>query len=101
MALNGLPKVTIDYGNGALGQTISSADGLLCLVVCGAVAVADKFDLAKHYSIRRLLDLDTLGITPTNNPLLYQTVKDFFTEAREGTQVYSIKSLTVPRILLC
>jgi len=88
--MKGLPKVTIDYGNGALGQTISGADGLLCLVVCGAVAVADKFDPAKHYSIRRLSDLDTLGITADNNPLLYQTVKDFFTEAREGTQVYII-----------
>lgn len=90
MALNGLPKVTIDYGNGALGQTISSADGLLCLVVCGAVAVSESFTLAKHYSIRKLSDIDTLGITAENNPLLYQTVKDFYTEAQEGTQVYII-----------
>lgn len=90
MALNGLPKVTIDYGNGALGQTISSADGLLCLVVCGAVAVGESFTLAKHYSIRKLSDVDTLGITAENNPLLYQTVKDFYTEARDGTQVYII-----------
>lgn len=90
MALNGLPKVTIDYGNGALGQTISSADGLLCLVVCGAVAVGESFTLAKHYSIRKLSDVDTLGITAENNPLLYQTVKDFYTEAQEGTQVYII-----------
>jgi hypothetical protein len=90
MALNGSPKVTIDYGNGALGQTISSADGLLCLVVCGAVAVDDTFSLAKHYSIRKLSDADTLGITAGNNSLLYQTVKDFYTEAQEGTQVYVI-----------
>ena len=90
MALNGLPKVTIDYGNGALGQTISSADGLLCLVVCGAVAVANTFDLAKQYSIRRLSDVDALGITPGNNPLLYQTVVDFYTQAQEGTRVFII-----------
>lgn len=90
MALNGLPKITIDYGNGALGQTISSADGLLCLVVCGSVAVADTFVLAKQYSIRKLADLDTLGVTAANNPLLYQTVKDFYTEALEGTQAYII-----------
>ena len=90
MALKGLPKVTIDYGNGALGQTISSADGLLCLVICGAVAIADSFMLAKYYSIRRLSDVDPLGITSENNPLLYQTVKDFYTEAQEGTQVYII-----------
>ena len=96
MALKGLPKVTIDYGNGALGQTISGADGLLCLVVCGAKSVQDPktlketFSLAKLYSPRRFSDLDTYGITAGNNPLLYQTVKDFFTEAREGTQVYII-----------
>ena len=90
MTLNGLPKVTIDYGNGALGQTISSADGLLCLVVCGAVATGESFTLAKHYSIRKLSDVDMLGITAENNPLLYQTVKDFYTEAQEGTRVYII-----------
>jgi hypothetical protein len=90
MALNGLPKVTIDYGNGALGQTISGADGLLCLVVCGAVAASESFTLAKHYSIRKLSDADTLGITADSNPLMYQTVKDFYTEAPEGTQAYII-----------
>jgi len=90
MALNGLPKVTIDYGNGALGQTISSADGLLCLVVCGATAIADTFVLGSLYSLRKLSDLDALNITAENNPLLYQTVKDFYTEASEGTQVYII-----------
>jgi len=89
MASNGLPKVTIDYGNGALGQTISSADGLLCLVVCGCMAVGNTFDLAKPYSLRRLSDLDALGITADgDNALLYQTVKDFYTQAQEGTQVY-------------
>jgi hypothetical protein len=101
MALNGLPKVTIDYGNGALGQTISSADGLLCLVVCGATAVKLRvnetppkiapFNLEQHYEIRKLSDLQIdYGITSKNNPLLYQTVKDFYTEAQEGTLVYII-----------
>ncbi len=88
--MNGLPKVKIDYGNGALGQTIASADGLLCLVVCGATAVADTFVLAKHYSLRKLADLEPLGITATNNALLHKTVKEFYAEAPEGTQVYVI-----------
>lgn len=90
MALNGLPKVKFDYGNGALGQTISSADGLLCIAVCGAVAVGETFSLAKHYSIRKLADLEVLGVTPKDNPLLHQTVKHFYTEAPSGTQVYVI-----------
>ncbi len=88
--MSGLPKVTIDYGNGALGQTIASADGLLCLVVCGAVAVADTFVLAKHYSIRKPADLEPLGVTVENNTLLHNTVRDFYTEASEGTKVYII-----------
>ena len=88
--MSGLPKVTIDYGNGALGQTIASADGLLCIVVCGAVAVSDTFALAKQYSLRKLSDVQELGITAENNGLLHQTVKDFYTEAPEGTQVYVV-----------
>lgn len=90
MALNGLPKITFEYGNGALGQTISSADGLLCIAVCGAVGVTDTFVLAKYYSIRKLADLETLGVTAENNALLYQVVKHFYTLAADGTQVYII-----------
>ena len=87
--MNGLPKVTIDYGNGALGQTISSADGLLGIVVCGAGS-AGTFELAKQYSLRRLSDLDALGVDSNNNPLLHQTVQDFYTEAPEGTRVFVV-----------
>lgn len=88
--MSGLPKVTIDYGNGALGQTIASADGLLCIAVCGAAAVSSTFTLAKHYSIRKFSDIQELGVTAENNALLYQTVKDFYAEAPEGTQVYVV-----------
>lgn len=88
--MSGLPKIRIDYGNGALGKTIASADGLLCLVVCGAIAVDNTFSLAKHYSIRKQADLESLGVTAVNNPLLYKTVKDFYTEATEGTQAYIV-----------
>ena len=85
-----LPRVKIEYGNGALGQAIAGADGLLCLCVCGATAIAESFALAKQYSIRRPADLEELGITGDNNALLFQTVTDFYTEAQEGTQVYIV-----------
>lgn len=85
-----LPNVKIDYGNGALGQAIASADGLLCLIVVGAVAIADKFDLAKTYALRKSGDLDNLGITSDNNPEMYKLVKDFYTEATEGIKVHII-----------
>ncbi|WP_108821052.1 DUF2586 family protein [Dysgonomonas sp. Marseille-P4361] len=86
----GLPNVKIDYGNGALGQAIASADGLLCLIVVGAVAVADKFDLAKTYPLRKAGDLESLGIDSENNPEIYQLVKHFYTEAKEGTKTYIV-----------
>lgn len=88
--MSGLPKITIGYGNGALGQTIASADGLLCIAACGATAVGATFALAKAYSVRKLADVSELGVTATNNTLLYQTVKDFYTEAPEGTKVYVV-----------
>ncbi|MBF0576604.1 DUF2586 family protein [Dysgonomonas sp. GY617] len=85
-----LPRVKIEYGNGALGQAVSSADGLLCLVVVGASAVADKFTLAKHYPLQNIDGLEALGITPENNPLVYKIVKDFYTEAQDGTKTYIV-----------
>lgn len=85
-----LPRVKIEYGNGALGQAVSSADGLLVLVVCGATAVADTFELAKHYPLQRLDGLEALGVTSENNALVYKIVKDFYTEAQEGTKTYIV-----------
>ena len=85
-----LPRVKIEYGNGALGQAVSSADGLLCLVVVGAVGVADTFTLAKHYPLQTLGGLEKLGVTQENNPLVYKIVKDFYTEAQEGTKTYIV-----------
>jgi len=97
-----LPYVKIEYGNGALGQAIASADGLLCLVVVGAGAVASSFDLAKHYALRKYGDLENLGVTAENNPEIEKLVKDFYTEAQEGTKVYLIgypDTLTMSAIL--
>lgn len=82
-----LPNIKIEYGNGALGQTIASSDGLLCIAICGISEVKDTFTLAKPYSIRKLADLEEKGIT---EGLLHAVVKDFYREAEEGTQVYVV-----------
>lgn len=84
-----LPNVKIDYGNGALGQAISSADGLLCLVVVGAAPTA-KFELGRPYALRKFNDLSDLDIMADKNSLLCKIVKDFYTEAPEGTKVYLV-----------
>ncbi|HML64649.1 MAG TPA: DUF2586 family protein [Dysgonomonas sp.] len=85
-----LPRVKIEYGNGALGQAVSSADGLLCLAVVGATEIAEKFALAKHYPLQAPSGLETLGVTQANNPLVYKIVNDFYKEAQEGTKTYIV-----------
>ncbi|WP_221412145.1 DUF2586 family protein [Dysgonomonas sp. ZJ279] len=97
-----LPRVKIGYGNGAIGQTVSSADGLLLIAIAGAIAVETTFALAKHYPLQRLSSLEELGVTAENNPLVYKVVKDFYTEANEGTKVYIVgypSTLTMSAIL--
>lgn len=89
MATNGLPKITIDYGNGALGQNVASRDGLLCIAVCGAKETQD-FTFGQHYSLQKLSDLEDIGIDKDNNTLIYNTVRDFYTETQDGTEVYVV-----------
>ena len=81
-----IPRIIISYLNGQLGTVGDSPDGLYALV-CGATVVSSTFALEKAYSIRRLSDLDTLGVTAENNPRLYKHVSDFYSIAEEGTEV--------------
>lgn len=87
-----LPSIKISFLNGQLGTVPSSQDGLLALV-CGATQVASTFSLEKAYTIYRLAGLDALGVTAENNAALYRHVKDFYTEAAEGTPlvVYGVE----------
>lgn len=87
-----LPSIKISFLNGQLGTVPSSQDGLLALV-CGATQVASTFSLEKAYTIYRLAGLDALGVTAENNAALYRHVKDFYTEAEEGTRlvVYGVE----------
>lgn len=87
-----LPSIKISFLNGQLGTVPSSQDGLLTLV-CGATQVASTFSLGKAYTIYRLAGLEALGVTAENNAALYRHVKDFYTEAEEGTRlvVYGVE----------
>lgn len=82
-----LPRVKINFANGALNQVTASPDGVLGLILTG-VAVAASFELSKAYVLRSLANLDELGITEVNNPHIYKTVKEFYAEAGEGTEVW-------------
>lgn len=83
-----LPKVTIKYLNGLLGVTPESKDGLLALVLLGAATVASTFEVGKPYLIYGPASLDDLGVTEENNARLVGIVREFYSEAPEGTPLY-------------
>lgn len=83
-----LPKVKIQYLNGLLGVTPESQDGLLALVLLGASAVEGTFALDTPYLIYGLSSLEDLGVTEENNARLVEIVREFYSEAAEGTPLY-------------
>lgn len=85
-----LPRVKITFENGALGGVSPSEDGV-CGLVAYAVAVSTTFELNKPYLITKLEGLEALGITSSAtgvNAALYKTVKEFYSEAPEGTKLW-------------
>lgn len=85
-----LPGVRIIFANGVLGQVEAMADGCLGFVALGAKEVAgdEGFKLGKAYTIKKLCDLEALGVTAENNPNLYRNVKDFYEEAGDGVELW-------------
>ena len=81
-----LPRIKIQFMNGQLGTVGESPDGLFALV-CGAVAVTKEFALDKAYTLHSFDELVKLGVTAENNPRLHKHVKEFYTEAEEGTKL--------------
>lgn len=83
----GLPDVNITLGNGRLGRSQATADGVAGIILTGA-AVAGKLELNKHYVLSGTADLAVLGITTVNNPLLDKEVKAFYKEAGDGAELH-------------
>lgn len=83
-----LPGADIQFSNGNIGSVVASADGLFGLLA-SAVAVANKFDLETAYLLKGMADVAELGILPDlDNHKLYTTLKEFYEEAGEGTELY-------------
>ena len=85
-----LPRVKITFENGALGGVSPSEDGV-CGLVAYATAVSTTFELNTPYLITKLDGLEALGITSEAtgaNAALYKTVKEFYSEAPEGTKLW-------------
>lgn len=85
-----LPRVKINFENGALGGVAPSEDGV-CGLVAYATAVSTTFALNTPYLITKLDGLVALGITSEAsgvNAALYKTVKEFYSEAPDGTKLW-------------
>ncbi len=85
-----LPRVIITFENGALGGVAPSEDGV-CGLVAYATAVSTTFALNTPYLITKLDGLEALGITSEAtgvNAALYKTVKEFYSEAPDGTKLW-------------
>jgi hypothetical protein len=83
-----IPKVTIRFQNGLLGNVSQSADGLLGIVINGTPE--GDFALGETYSFRTMADVTAAGITEGNNPTIVKALGEFFAEAGEGMRIYLI-----------
>ncbi|GEP52377.1 hypothetical protein FNO01nite_30490 [Flavobacterium noncentrifugens] len=82
------PNIDIEFENGNLAQVVDTPDGVGGLLA-SAVAVADKFALNTAYMVKSMVDVAALGILPdVNNYRLYKTLKEFYAEAGEGTELW-------------
>lgn len=85
-----LPRVKIDFENGALGSVAPSADGVAGLV-CTASTVVGGLQLNTTYTLRSIDDLQNLGVNPKSddaNAFLYKTIKEFFGEGGAGAELW-------------
>lgn len=82
-----LPRIKINYENGALGSVAASPDGCLGIVTNGEV-VAGKFELGKAYPLHSYSELADLGISGNVNPGIEKVVREFYDEAGEGTELW-------------
>jgi hypothetical protein len=82
-----IPGVNIGFENGNLGVVATNPDGVCCIV---ASATANgTFTLNKVYTVYSLAEAEALGIISTiANYELHKTIKEFYAEAGEGTELW-------------
>lgn len=81
------PKINVKFDNGTIGAVAPLAVGLLGLL-SSAVAVG-SFELNKAYSIKSVNDARKLGVIDSiDNHRLYKTIREFYAEAGEGTEIH-------------
>lgn len=82
------PNVEIQKGNGALGGVVDSADGISMLVI----SVPSTYPNPTNLVFLSLKDAQDAGITEANdtanNCLVWEHIKDFYTNAPVGTELH-------------
>lgn len=81
------PNVNITLGNGNLGRSTATDDGVAALLLTGAT-VSGKLELNKHYQLSGTADLVALGVTADNNPLVYKEVTAFYEQTGDGAELH-------------
>ena len=81
------PNVNITLGNGNLGRSAATDDGVAALLLTGAT-VSGKLELNKHYQLSGTADLVALGVTADNNPLVYKEVTAFYEQTGDGAELH-------------
>lgn len=88
--MNGLPNVDVRIGNGNLGRTTQTEDGVVGLCITGStVAGADNVTINTAYQIFSLDEAEALGITEgSTNDYAWQQLKDYYNEAATGAELW-------------
>ena len=81
------PNVNITLGNGNLGRSAATDDGVAALLLTGAT-VSGKLELNKHYQLSGTADLVALGATADNNSLVYKEVTAFYEQTGDGAELH-------------
>jgi hypothetical protein len=97
----GLPKVAITLGNGNLGRTVATDDGVAGLVLTGVAT--NQLPLAVPTVLFSLSDAAAIGITDGGtNTYAYRHIKEFYDIAGEGAELYIMlveNTVTMPQIV--
>ena len=84
-----LPRVKIDFANGALGSVAPSADCVVGMIVTGTDVSGDgNLKAGNAYILRKFDDLVALGVTEANNAFLYKHVSEFYEQAGDGCELW-------------
>ena len=88
----GLPNVHITVARDGLGLVSFTQDGIMGLCLTG-VAVADKLELNKPYSLFSLADAGKIVVEPAGaNDAAYKQIKEFYDESGAGKKLWIIVS---------